>query len=228
MLSLEWMRELAVSHVSTGDSEVVVGLKEVIWHQPVMVGEQGTDIDLALNRDAQGYHCVISRQGQVHAQGRVMTGLVGGTERQPLPLTEIEHRCRQRRSHHACAEFFGTAIGPRLLGITRYQQGNNEALVTLEVHQDIVGVGEEPVLHPALMNGAVLAGIMLAVGGERQGTHPLMPFSMDTLRIYQPLPASVLAYIRQTQSDAGSEHRVVRCDIWFTDHHGHILVEIKD
>ncbi|MBP2857475.1 SDR family NAD(P)-dependent oxidoreductase [Dickeya oryzae] len=227
MLSLEWMRELAVSHVPAGDSEVVVGLRDVVWHKPLMVGEQGTDIDLALNRDEQGYHCVISRQGQVHAQGRVMTGLVGNAEHPPLPLADIEHRCRQHRTHHACAEFFGAGIGPRLLGITQYAQGNNEALVTLDIHQDLVGAVEEPVLHPALMNGAVLASIILAVGGERQGAAPLMPFSLDALRIYQPLPARVLAYIRQTRSDAGSEHRIVRCDIWFTDHHGHILVEIN-
>ncbi|MEI7063630.1 SDR family NAD(P)-dependent oxidoreductase [Dickeya chrysanthemi] len=227
MLSLEWMRELAVSHLPASHCEAVVGLSDVVWRQPVTVGEQGADIDLCLHQDEQGYYCVISRQGQVHAQGRVMTGRADATAPQPLQLDDIAQRCRQRRSHHDCAEFFGAAIGPRLLGITDYKQGHQEALATLAVHPDCIGAQEEQGLPPALMNGAVLAGILLAVGGERQGAHPLMPFSMDALRVYQPLPASVRAYLRQTQSETGAEYRVVRCDIWLTDERGHILVEMK-
>lgn len=225
VLSMEWMRALAAAHLQAEDAPAVIGLKQVVWRQPVAVGEQGADIVLILKRDQQGYRCVISAQGEMHAQARVMTGSVGKEALQPLPLGEIAQRCRQRREHHACAEFFGAAIGPRLLGITLYEQGHHEALITLEAPSDADGEAAE--LHPTLMNGAVLAAIMLATVGDRQGDHPLLPFSLDELRVYRSLPGNVLAYIRQQPSDSGSEHRIVSCDIWFTDRHGHILVEMK-
>lgn len=222
MLSLAWMSELAAAHLQ---ASAVIGLKQVVWRQPVAVGEQVADIDLILNRDRQGYCCAIVAQGKTHAQARVVTATGGEEAPQPLPLDEIAQRCRQRKERHACAEFFGSAIGPRLLGITRYEQGQHEALVALAAPADVDGAA--PPLHPVLMNGAVLAAIMLAGGGERQGHRPLMPFSLDELRIHQPLPGEVWAYIRQHPSESDAEPRIVSCDIGFTDRHGHILVEMK-
>ncbi|PYD40058.1 polyketide synthase [Serratia plymuthica] len=225
MLSLAWMSELAAAHLQPEDPPAVIGLKQVVWRQPVAVGARGADIDLHLSRDQRGYRCTVSSQGAMHAQARVMTGSAGEQALQPLPLGEIAQRCRQRREQSACAEFFAAAIGPRLLGITRYDQGHQEALIALETPGDVDG--ETVALHPTLMNGAVLAAIMLATGGERQSDRPLMPFSLDELRVHRPLPGSLLAYIRQHPSGSGSQQQIVSCDIWFTDRHGHILVEMK-
>ncbi|OKP52616.1 polyketide synthase [Serratia marcescens] len=222
VLSLAWMRELAASHLQPEASPAAIGLKQVVWRQPVAVGAHGADIELRLDRDRHGYRCSIASQGALHAQAQVLT--VSATDPAPLPLHDIAQRCRKPKAPRACAEFFAAAIGPRLLGITRYDQGHQEALIALEAPGE---VDDEGALHPTLMNGAVLAAILLASDGERQGDRPLMPFSLDELRVHRPLPRSALAYVRQHPSQSDSPQQMVSCDIWFTDRDGHILVEMK-
>ena len=231
VISLEWAREQATLLLSQAQSPstTILGLKNVVWSQPIIVEETGADISIDFHRYDQGYAYVVRSQELVHAEGKVVTGLVSHTASKKLSLTDIRSRCQQIKNRDNCANFFGTSIGPRFLAITEFRHGVDEALATLELHNDIiVNDKKDWVLHPALMNGAILASIILALG-DAPSFQPLLPFTIDELWIYQSLPAKVFVYICQKETGTtSSSYPVKYYSIQFLDSNGMILVFIKN
>ncbi|MFA6174053.1 MAG: SDR family NAD(P)-dependent oxidoreductase [Kiritimatiellales bacterium] len=98
-------------------------------------------------------------------------------------------------------------------------------MARLELPDELKPGQTDYVLHPSLLNGAILTGVVWTLT-RRPGAALPMPFSMDQLRIYRPLPQQIYAYVRR-HGEVGPSGNIETVDIDLLDSQGLRLASLQ-
>jgi len=212
-------------------------VRDLMFLRPFEVAETGgRDLRVKLQRNDAGYDFevqggVISggKQGfQLLAQAQI--GL--GTQEVPSPLNlgSISERCGER--NHAengqaipSAQSKHLQFGSRWQVLQEIEVGQGEGLARLKLPTDAqvdLNVGYQ--LHPALLD--IATGWAMELIDGYKSANLWVPMSYGMIRVYQPLGAEVLSWVRNAATNYSTDD-VAEFDITLCDADGNVCVEIS-
>ncbi len=199
--------ELALAGASLALENANIQLQQVVWAQPIISGEAGVEVKLALRPESDGGVCFELRtpSGEVHAHGKAE--ITEGFAEEVLDLKAIQSRCSQTVSpeelYHGFADR-GLEYGPGFRVIREIGFGIGEAWSLLQVPEG--WASETYRLHPALLDGALQS--LAALGAK--GTELELPFVVDEVQCGGALPNRCYSYGRAEAGEGGTRRYEVK------------------
>ncbi|MGY0063722.1 SDR family NAD(P)-dependent oxidoreductase [Streptomyces sp. LZ34] len=203
----------------------VTRISEVVWSRPVtdptveIALFPAADSDADSDADFTAGFEVRDGNGTACAEGKL--GFGPATRPPSLDIAAIRDRCEARLDHAVLYpdtpshQDSGVRYGPAFQTLRDLSYSPTEALATLRLDSERSGF----VLHPALLDGAWQA-IRPLLGSEGR-VH--LPFAVDSIRCFAPLPSPAYAHIRPAGADAPGSRSF---DVTITDAHGTVAAEI--
>ncbi|WP_418133245.1 SDR family oxidoreductase [Variovorax sp. NFACC26] len=212
-----------------------VRLEQVVFAQPVVVGNAPVEVHIALVPQDGGlvsfevYTQVAGEEeARVHAQGRARVAVAADA---PLEdLGRLRAQCPQVFASEACyAEFarMGLAYGPAFQSLMEVRVGQDEA-------GRLLAVGELALPSKASHQGfraasSLLDGVLQASMGLVLA-HPQdklsLPFAVEAVELYGAVPEKAVAVVRQsTGSTIGDA--VLKLDVSLVDAEGRVCVQLR-
>jgi polyketide synthase PksN len=238
--SLEMVREAVERSIGHGeDSRVMFRFKNVAWLRPIAAGSEPLRLHVGLYPENSGpiaYRIYSEpKPGDeeliVYSQGFVE---VGSAAKVPsLDLESVQAQCSAQ-----CLEggwFYqglreaGVDYGPGYRGIEKLYTGRDQVLAKLSLPPAVSAAKDEYVLHPALLDSAVQASLVLQVPvhlARPGGIKISMPFAVDELIVYSGCVPSMWALVRKEESGAAAEN-APKYDIDLCDEKGRICVKMS-
>jgi acyl transferase domain-containing protein/enoyl-CoA hydratase/carnithine racemase len=206
-------------------------LRHVAWLQPVVVaGEQQVHVAV-LPGDPAGPGVdfeVYTGDEQVHCQGQ---GVFVGDGAAPEPVDVARLKAALQPGGRTAGEIYaafadrGLHYGPAHRPVVAAERGDGQLLAQLVLPQALAADGQDYLLHPSLMDGALQAAALL-LEADAASTRPLLPFALETLRVVAPCRREMLAWVRRaagTTADGPS----ARLDIDLMDLEGRVSVQMR-
>ncbi|WP_327320411.1 SDR family NAD(P)-dependent oxidoreductase [Streptomyces sp. NBC_01235] len=185
--------ELARAAVELTVPDRVSALTDVVWLRP-FVPAPGLDLSVVLVPGDGRIAFEVQGDG-VHASGEAATGEAV----QPPPPHDRNALLARlaavpaARCYEALAEC-GIAYGPAMRALVEVHAGDGEVLARLRAPGDADGF----VLHPAVLDAALHAGIALDLTGGRTA----VPFAVDRVEMLGACPAEPWAWLRRRAGDS--------------------------
>ncbi len=228
--------ELLYATLSDHGEKRLMEIQDIYFFSPLFVDDsEPKSCRVLLKPVDQGYSFTVQslhtqeegrRAWETHARARLLP--YAASREKALPLPEIWQRCNREawtdengpiRLHQE--DFL--RFGPRWRVLRQAHFGASEAMASLalprEFHEDL----DHYALHPGLLDIATSFGMSLIPGYE-QGNSLWVPISYRNARIYKPLPASILSWVRIANSSQENEETAT-FQITLTDGDGGILAE---
>lgn len=217
--------------------QAVVCLENVVWAQPLRMGQEPLATLIRLQLDEHACHFeVCSEDGDdsqapvIHAQGRLRWDEAAASETPAAyDITAIRGRCSEHRSGQEMVQGLQATglgrAGASFHAMTDLWFKQTEALAQLNLPNCVLTGSEDYQLHPSMMDVAFEAVQFLLAQGEEQ---PLvrLPFALRRLRIHGDIPQQAFAYARPAAEQQGDE-RVARYDIDILDESGQVRVAFE-
>ncbi|MCB0191358.1 MAG: SDR family NAD(P)-dependent oxidoreductase, partial [Anaerolineae bacterium] len=212
------------------DNKLITQIKDVVWLKPLVVKDEPLVVQVGLypdERDEIVFKVSSEQQERVfHSQGTL--AVREPDNRTPLDIAAIQFRCRSTIEGEACYRWFdiqGLVYGSTFRGLERLSYNEQEALARLRLPAgvELAGYG----LHPSLLDAALQAvvGLSLSHSGV-ESINLSVPFAVQAVTIYGPLPAEAYAYVTYSTSvELGAAG--VTYDIALTDEQGVICVSLN-
>ncbi|MFK4467821.1 SDR family NAD(P)-dependent oxidoreductase [Bacillus sp. RC252] len=221
--------------------KIQLRLQNVIWLQPGTLTENEISLDVRIMRkssDRFEYKIVdagAKEQELIYSQG------VGSLVSQSPSIVDISELSNIYTDLVLSAQQFyemykniGLNYGKSHQSVIELSVGQDEAsfpgvLAKLEIPRsnDIKDIGF--VLHPSIMDGALQATMALGLVSQRDiefDGKARLPFSLESLDIYQPTPNQAYAWIRRSAGCIQNEG-FQKMDITICDVQGNICIDIK-
>nr|WP_226001950.1 SDR family NAD(P)-dependent oxidoreductase [Paenibacillus sp. BJ-4] len=238
------MARAAVEQVagSPEDSWTCVRLKDVLWIQPVVVGEQSVGVNIGLYpQDGGDIAYEIYRKS-----GATDTGLVVHSEGSAaiVPVAEIpaidirallEQCSLGSLSSRQCYETFAAmqvTYGPGHQGIEKIYIGAGQALAKLSLPSSVYHTKEWFVMHPCLLDSALQATIGLIMGADgailsdgKASIKPALPFALEELEVFNGCTSEMWAWIRYSEGSR-QDGPLQKLDIDLCDEQGNVCVRM--
>ncbi|XYH98676.1 SDR family NAD(P)-dependent oxidoreductase [Sorangium sp. So ce1128] len=220
--------EMAVSALAGAGDATAHDLADVIWLNPLVVGEEPLHARIVLHEEKQSllYRIESDDAGRVviHSKGtlRPRGGGAAGAE-ESLPIDAIKRRCAstsatEDRPYERLGAI-GIAYGSFFQGLRRLWRGDGEALGLLELPAEHARDFREYLLHPTIMDGALQA--VIGITPVREGGQPFLPFSVERVEVLRPLERRGYAHVR-----AGRQ--AFQFNVTITDEAGRVCVKIHE
>lgn len=224
---LEMARAAFEQHEGNGTA---VELRDVFFVTPMTIADdEKREVRFVLEPNGDGFKFRASSRlvndggaqarWQDHAIGRI--GRVPAGAPRQHDLNEIISRCNRKEFLVDDSER-DPDLGPRWQNIKKVYLGEREMLVLFELDEDFAPDLESLKLHPSLLDRAAGTGMLYM---ELEGIY--LPMSYKRLRVEQPLPRRIYAYIRETENNY-SRKETITFDVLITDENGNELVEIEE
>lgn len=246
--------EMARAAVELAGQQPVGQLKDIVWTQPLKVTGPSQAVIISLypaghvsSNEAIGPGEVrfeISTPSDleagarnVHSYGRVVIGS-GAEFDSParLNIADIRSRCSAAMQGADCYRRFqeqGVDYGLGFQGLEELRYNTTEVLARLRLPDRIGGQGEGMGLHPSLMDAALQATIGLSLNRlNRADSGPYLPFAVQQVSIYGPLPERAYAYVRYSPGaefeELSRQTGLVKYDVAIADEQGQISVSFVE
>ncbi|MEA5576032.1 SDR family NAD(P)-dependent oxidoreductase [Anabaena sp. UHCC 0451] len=194
----------AAGQLSMGQK--ILGLKNIVWNQLLFIA--GTDRDVFVQLYQEGeplaaaprHRFTITTHNQdslenIHCQGQLIIDQASHPTTPPrLNIQDILTRCPASVKTADCHQLLKSTHGSSLLTIKQLWHNQTEALALLELPDFMRSTRADYLLHPSIMNGAILSSVIFSLLNRPQ-EHLPMPFVLDRLWIYQEIPERVYAYV---------------------------------
>ncbi|MEM9214078.1 MAG: SDR family NAD(P)-dependent oxidoreductase [Cyanobacteria bacterium P01_F01_bin.150] len=230
MLGMAYLEMAHRAGISAG--KTILGLKNVIWSQLLYIAGDAAgdavgdaqDVSIQLYQDGHQYRFKITTQDQatqrnIHCQGKLVTDPASYPEiPDRLNIEEIQSRCPSTIVTADCDRLLQSTHGSSLLTITQLWHGDNEALALLQLPEGMRSQRAAYILHPSMINGAILSSIVFSLLKQPQDQLP-MPFALEKLWIYGEIPERVYAYVSVISPN--------KHDIELVDENGEPIVSLK-
>jgi polyketide synthase PksN len=197
-----------------------VGLRNVIWSKPLVITEPGRDVQLDVSDDRNSFQISTEQEGveAVHCQGRYFKGDVPPVG--SVDIADVRARCTNREDKAAINKLLENGHGASIQSVVQLDYNDREALAEIEL--PIEADRQSYTLHPSIINGAVLTGVLLA--RLHTPEHGLaMPYGLDELIIHGEIKDVARAYVRLIESS----EQLKKVDIDLIDRAGVIVVAFK-
>ncbi|MCU7925174.1 MAG: SDR family NAD(P)-dependent oxidoreductase [Candidatus Thiodiazotropha sp. (ex Dulcina madagascariensis)] len=232
---LEMARE-AVNNamdVPDGDGKGVC-LKDIVWSQPIVVGEHPVSIRIDLLPDDDGdiFYEIYSESGDkeegstMHGQGRAV--LRPALEVPALNLPMLKSQCKAFRfdadEYYQAFKIMGIDYGPGHKGIEVVYVGEGLALAKLSLPASVRERSSHFEMHPSMLDAALQATFAFAIGSG--DLKPLLPFALDEVEIHGRCKLDMWAVV--TRVDTGiTADRIQKFDIDLCDELGNLFIRMK-
>jgi acyl transferase domain-containing protein/acyl carrier protein len=232
---LEMARAAVVQ--ATRTNEIGFRLKNVLWIQPIGVGEEPVRIHIGLYLENNGNELNYEIYGESDTgieppvYGRGSAVLIAVEKPQPLTIAKLMERCNRRTlTSGQCYTLFqamGYEYGPGHQGIEEVYAGDGQVLARLSLPSAVSGTIGQFVLHPALLDSALQASIALMTDGEAiPALKPYLPFALEELEIISRCTQSMWALIQYSKGGQPGD-QVQKADITLTDGQGGVCARLK-
>jgi acyl transferase domain-containing protein/SAM-dependent methyltransferase len=199
-------------------------LRGIVHQRPLLGSPEGVAVALRLQlAQADGESSIHLRAiEQKDASALAFASLSTAALERPAPvdLLSLSLRCTRAvepASVYARAAASGLECGPFFRTLAVLRIGAEESLAELRAP----GGTEGFLLHPGLVEGAVLAGCAVAFAGRDDAA--LLPMYVEELRWYAPLPERVLCWARI--HPVGPDPALLRADLTLAARDGVVLAE---
>ena len=227
------------------DDQTEILLKNVLWAQPIVVGDHPVQIHIALFPEEDGeiaYEIYtvpddgeVKAEPAVHSQGTAV--LVPNTKAPTLDLKGLQDRCNQSTFSSAqvymALKTMGIDYEPEHQGIELIYNGQGQALAKICLPACVANTKDTFILHPGIMDPVLQAIISLTI--ESGNPKPTIPFKLHELEIFGKCTSPMWALIRyiegkeaeETEDRSRIRTRVSKFDVDLCDEQGTVLVRIK-
>ncbi|MBT2288313.1 SDR family NAD(P)-dependent oxidoreductase [Paenibacillus albidus] len=217
------------------DERVGIHLNDVVWIQPVIVGDKPVQVHTELRLEENGVIAFdicgeadeADGEPVVYSQGSAVLYAV----EEPaltLNLKAIQAECRERIFEaelvYAAFAGMGVAYGPAQRGIETVYVGKDKVLAKLRLPGMVTDTLTDYMIHPAIADAAIQATLGLKLGAEEIRT--ALPFALQEMEIQGVCKPEMWAHIRRC-SDSGIEGPVQKLDIDISDNAGNICLRMK-
>ncbi|WP_143080856.1 polyketide synthase dehydratase domain-containing protein, partial [Variovorax sp. YR750] len=214
-----------------------VRLEQVVFTQPVVVGDAPVEVHIALVPQDVGlvsfevYTQVVGEEeARVHAQGRARVAAAADA---PLEdLGRLRSQCSQVLSAEACYAGFarmGLEYGPAFRVLAQVWVGQDAAgrpmaLGDVQMPSQARDQAGVFVLPPSLLDGAQQAfiGLVLAQPQDK----PSLPFAVEAVELYGAVPERAVAVVRQSAGSTVGD-AVLKLDVSLVDAEGRVCVQLR-
>jgi len=204
-----WQRPLATESVPV---DVYVRMAaDALTHAPQEGVEQSVRYEICSS--------LASGNSAVYSCGVASTPLI--PRPQPLELRSLvelmTHGAIGAKECYSVFRDMGLDYGPAHRGIKEIYLGRDEVLAKLVLSRELYGESGHAILHPGLLDSAFQAYVGVALGnGKRKQAGEvkpelLVPFGLDYLEVFEPLPATMYCWLRR--STTTSPGRVSKFDL---------------
>ncbi|XPG76800.1 polyketide synthase dehydratase domain-containing protein [Variovorax sp. NFACC27] len=213
-----------------------VRLEQVVFAQPVVVGNAPVEVHIALVPQDGGlvsfevYTQVAGEEeARVHAQGRARVAVAADA---PLEdLGRLRAQCPQVFASEACyAEFarMGLEYGPAFRVLAQVWVGQDAAGRPMALGDvQMPSQGTDPaafVLPPSLLDGALQASIGLVFAQPQDRLS--LPFAVEAVELYGVVPEKAVAVVRQSEGSMIGD-AVLKLDVSLVDAEGRVCVQLR-
>ncbi|TAL50494.1 MAG: SDR family NAD(P)-dependent oxidoreductase, partial [Methylovulum sp.] len=234
----EMARAAAVLSAGNPDANGLgVQLENLVWAQPVVIGNaaQAVNIALTVHDDGQIRYEIYTGADQdrlVHSRGAACLAQAG--KRPVLDIAALRQQTNLQvfDGTQCYAAFAGMGIhyGPGHQALSTVYAGNSQVLAKLALPDCVADTETQYVLHPSLMDGALQASIGFVLGvaadSESAGRQAALPFALEGLEIFASCTASMWAWIRFSEGSLPGD-KVQKLDIDVADEAGCVCVSMK-
>jgi len=232
---LEMAREAvqqAAGAITEDQSKVC--LKNVVWTQPIVVGEEPVQVHIGLYPENNGEiaYEIYSEEEVVHSQGNAVLSSIKSAP--ILDIKAIRAECTQGGLTSAeCYEVFkamGLNYGPGYQGIEGVYIGEDQVLAKLALPSCTSGTQEQFTLHPSLMDSALQSsiGLMMLTKDpiEKISIKPALPFALEKIEIIGKCTSAMWALIRYTKGSKADD-KLQKINVDLCDEQGNVCVRMK-
>lgn len=208
-------------------------LLNVMWAQPVEVGEKTLDVHVSLYPDGDFveydvYAVGVDQAKVVFSQGKMelQKERVLQKQNEKMNLEAIKRRClikREGTEGYEAMRKVGLDLHTSFQSIKKWFISPQEVLTRVELPETLYDDFEKFSLHPTLVDAALQTVAGLMDSSQESGLY--LPFGMEELELLHPLETSGYAYAVEVNTDRDTEFR--KFDIWLLDDIGRILLKIK-
>lgn len=208
-----------------------IQLKDVVWLQPLTVGNEPVEVKLSLNpvNEMQAQFQVYEEEsnGEITLYSKGFAGLFGETGTISINIKEMEaiHDLRRLNSDYVYDYFnsIGIEYGTAQRGIQYILCGSNSVFARIELPEALSETVNQYTLNPCILDSALQAVMGLSVQGGKEGVKgdAKLPFMIQEMVVYDKCTEAMWAYIT---SDKGSQ----TIHISLCDDSGKLCVELKD
>ncbi len=200
-----------------------IELRDTVWAQPVVVAAP-KEITISLREAAAArIEFDVSCGETLHCQGHAV--FTDGAPAPTLDLARLEGEMRGAAEVSALYARYAAAgvdYGAAHRAMDTVWVGERQLLARLRLPDAADAGAADYLLHPSLLDGALQCCIALAGEAERL-VRPMLPFALDTLRIFSGCSAEMFAWVRPA-GDAGEGAR--RFDVDLCDTQGRVCVQL--
>ncbi|MTJ79682.1 MAG: SDR family NAD(P)-dependent oxidoreductase, partial [Telmatospirillum sp.] len=184
-------------------------IRDVAFLAPVVAGSDGITLSLVAGPD--GDYRLEGPDGAVRSRGRRQDLIDSASA--TLSLDGVRLRCPAMTDGTAFYDglsSFGLDYGPSFRCVETVWTGRDEALARLRLPGGAVGAH---LLHPAVLDAALHT--VAAIPGDVVRTRPALPFTIDRMTVFHPLPATAWVHALRRGPDsydlsvAGDDGRVL-------------------
>ena len=165
-------------------------------------------------------------QWQLHASGKIRTGLTGNEARTEDPAA-LWRRCRERISgqdHYAGLSGRGMEYGPAFQGIEEIGRGEGETMARISLPQSAVGQAGQYGLHPVLLDACMQTFLATLPKEEVEGwAGAYMPVRVERFRLVRKPEPGAERFHAHAMRRTGTSG----LDFELLDEHGVLLAEVS-
>lgn len=215
----------------------VIKIRDLVWITPLVVAGTPREARISLfpTKDLVDFMIyTLEEEGRrvIHAQGKLVYAdhWPKKIEKQMdvINIEAIHKRCPYSmgsREWYQIFEKLGFKFGPAFRPLNTIFYNKNEALSRLEFPPNLHSGSKDFVLHPSLMDGA-LQTVLGLMEPETLGD-PLLPFSLEEVEVFAPLPKLCYAYATSAGNQAASASTIKKFDILLLDSQGNLCVSLR-
>lgn len=212
----------------------VGSIQSVEWVRPVIMHQKEQELMATIGiRQGQVNFEIFSeidKERVLHCRGDIVFGEPEEMQLRRLDFDTILKRCTLRKDKEYCYQTvfktLGFDYGCSFQVTNEVWIGEGETFANLSLQEPYRSQGDQFLLHPALLDGAVRS---VAVGNQKElvsQTH--IPFTLKKLNIYQEIPNDCYVYTRVKEQPKQNQKGLNIFDITITDQEGNIVITIED
>lgn len=219
----------AIGHL---DDDQVIHIHNVMWVLPI-VADDTVIVNIGLFPEETGkiayeVYSDVEKGAEriIHSQG-VVEIVQKKTATETIDLSVLRDRCNREIESaeviYQRLEKLGLQYGSTHRGLMHMYVSPDrmETLAEIALPVSLEKNTDQYVLHPSMLDAALQAAIALVTEGGKYAL--LLPFALESLRVFAPCTKHMWAWIRYSQ---GSHEQMVKLDVDLLDEQGNICVQL--
>lgn len=226
--------EMTLFAAQASSKRKVASLNDVVWMQPVIVGDEECRLCVSLSPEAEHIRCDVFSEGSdpsapvIHSQGFLTCGDAPDRDTRIVDIQAIRSACNSSLSQsefYSVLDGLGADYGNSFQVIETLWKDRNQALAKLRLPEHRIPDADAYHLHPSIMDAAFqITDSLILQPGETGG---YLPFFVKRIDVHQKTPASGYAHVRFS-AEGRPQGAVVKYDIDIMNDAGEVCVSIQE